>query len=219
MFSCRNENFSIFILRTDFKCSIQKAHDGNCLQCWWGVFIPLYAWVFCIVLLYKMCLEIVVIHSSRNTSGYNVVSWNSWDERELNRLLFLHCLVHWKWNQYFNKQTLNACIFVGGFSEGVFATLLMPLFCCPKLLVRVAIWDSWECMSEVCKAKCRFGVAFVCLFFPVANRVLFSNLRFWFLKTVGQHFMTQFKKFIFKWKRDIQLSQKVMYSNCFDYFY
>lgn len=30
--------------------------------------------VFCIVLLYKMCLEIVVIHSSRDTSGYTVVS-------------------------------------------------------------------------------------------------------------------------------------------------
>lgn len=110
MFSCRNENFSIFILRTDFKCSIQKAHDGNCLQCWWGVFIPLYTWVFCIVLLYKMCLEIVVIHSSRNTSGYTVVSWNSWDERELNRLLFLHCLVRWKWSQYFNKPKNLKCM-------------------------------------------------------------------------------------------------------------
>lgn len=117
---------------------------------------------------------------------------------------------------YQTIKTLNACIFVGGISEGVFATLLMPLFCCPKLLVRVAIWDSWECTSEVCKAKCRFGVAFVCLFFPVANRVLFSNLRFWFFKAVGQHFMTQSdpKKLIFKLKRDIQLSQKVMYSNC-----
>lgn len=49
--------------------------------------------------------------------------------------------------------------------KGAFATLLMPLFCCPKLLVRVAIRDSWECMSEVCKVKCRFGIAFVCLFF------------------------------------------------------
>lgn len=139
---------------------------------------------FCIVLLYKMCLEIVVIYSSRNTSGYTVVLWNSWDERELNRLSFLHCLVRWKQSQYFNKpkKALNACVFVGGISEGVFATLLMPLFCCPKLLVRVAIWDSWECTSEVCKAKCRFGVAFVCLFFPVANRVLFSNLRFWFFQ-------------------------------------
>lgn len=29
--------------------------------------------VFCIALLYKMCLEIVVIYSSRNTAGYTVV--------------------------------------------------------------------------------------------------------------------------------------------------
>ena len=95
--------FRSSILRTDLKCSIQKAHNGTCLQCWWGVFIPLYTWVFCIALLYKMCLEIVVIYSSRNTAGYTVVLWNSWDERELNRLLFLHCLVLWKQSQYFNK--------------------------------------------------------------------------------------------------------------------
>lgn len=31
---------------------------------------------------------------------------------------------------------LNACIFLGGISEGTFATLLMPLFCCPKLFVK-----------------------------------------------------------------------------------
>lgn len=49
--------------------------------------------------------------------------------------------------------------------KGAFATLLMPLFCCPKLLVKVAIRDSWECTSEVCKVKCRFGIVFVCLFF------------------------------------------------------
>lgn len=146
-----------------------------------------------------MCLEIVVIHSSRNTSGYAVVSWNSWDERELNRLLFLNCLVRWKQSQYFNKpkKTLNACIFVGGFSEGIFATLRIPLFCCPKLLVRVTIWDSWECTSEVCKEKCRFGVAFVCLvFFQQQIRVLFSNLRVLFFKRVGQCFMTQLKTFL-----------------------
>lgn len=161
--------FRSSLLRTDLRRSIQKAHNGNCLQCWWGVFIPLYTWFFfCIALLYKMCLEIVVMHSSRNTTGYTVVLWNSWDERELNRLLFLHCLVLWKQSQYFKKtkkKNLNACTFLGGISEGAFATLLMPLFCCPKLLVRVAFWDSWECMSEVCKVKCRFGMAFVFGFF------------------------------------------------------
>lgn len=65
---------------------------------------------FCIALLYKMCLEIVVIYSSRNTTGYTVVLWNSWDERELNRLLFMHCLVLWKQSQYFNKPKKRKCM-------------------------------------------------------------------------------------------------------------
>lgn len=191
------------ILRTDLKCSIQKAHNGNCLQCWWGVFIPLYTCFFCIALLYKMCLEIVVIYSSRNTTGYTVVLWNSWDERELNRLLFLHCLVLWRKKDTLltSHKNLNACIFLGGISEGTFATLLMPLFFCPKLRVRVAIGDSWECMSEVCKVKCRFGIAFVYFFY--LSELSSSKLRFCFFWSVGQYFMTpsNSRKFSFKWKR------------------
>lgn len=141
MFSCRNEIFFWSSILTDLKCSIRKAHDDSCLQCWWGVLIPLYTCFFCIALLYKMCLEIVVIYSSRNTIGYIVVLWNSWDERESNRLLLLHCLVLWikkkKKDTILTKHNkLNACIFLGGISEGTFATLLMPLFCCPKLFVK-----------------------------------------------------------------------------------
>lgn len=205
------EFFHLFISRTDLKCSIQKAHGGRCLQCWRGVLITLYTWVFCIALPYKMCLEIVVIHSSRNTIGYTIVLWNSRDERELNRLLYLHCLVLWKQSQYFNNQ--KECLHLPWWNQ--WRRLCYSIDAsCPKLLAGVTIWDRCEYVSEVCKVIWCI-VFYMSWYFPV-NWALFSNLRFWFFKTVGQHFMTRSDPRIFKLKKTSICHR--CYIKSFDYF-
>lgn len=111
MFSCRNENFLIFYTKNWSQMLNTEGTQWHLSSVLVGCFHSFVHLVFfCIALLYKMCLDIVVIYSSRNTAGRTVVLWNSWHERELNRLLFLHCLVLWKQSQYFNKPKNLKCM-------------------------------------------------------------------------------------------------------------
>lgn len=73
---------------------------------------------FCIALLYKMCLEIVVIYSSRNTTGYLLYCETPGMNENQTGCYF--CIVSFSENKVSistKQKYLNACIFLGGISE------------------------------------------------------------------------------------------------------